>query len=168
MKARTKARARRQRIPAFGEWNYAYVGAGDWPVTQYFDSAMQAGRLVVATIPPSSPPKPANKVVKWREESATLELEDEDEDEKQRQHVVVGLGDHGGAVKKQGKQGSLVVAHDRVHASSAYKACRVGAAVKAMDQDLYHIPPDMLCHEPRKRLTRRSLWIGCLGLDCVA
>ncbi|XP_066335497.1 uncharacterized protein [Miscanthus floridulus] len=150
MKARTKARARRQRIPAFGEWNYAYVGAGDWPVTQYFDSALQAGQLVVA-IPPSSPPKPANKVVKWREESATLELEDEDE--KQRQHVVVGLGDHGGAVKKQGKQESLVVAHDRVH---------------AMDQDLYHIPPDMLCHEPRKRLTRRSLWIGCLGLDCVA
>lgn len=53
-------RARRQqRIPAFGEWNYEYGGAGDdWPVTQYFDSAMQAG-LVVA-IPPS--PKPAKKV----------------------------------------------------------------------------------------------------------
>ncbi|XP_066342808.1 uncharacterized protein [Miscanthus floridulus] len=151
-----KARARRQRIPAFGEWNYTYVGAGDWPVTQYFDSAMQAGRLVLA-IPPSSPPKPANKVVKWRESATpTLELEDEDEDEdeKQRQQdVVVGLGDHGGAVKKQGKQQSTVV--------HAYEA------VKAIDQDLYHIPPDMLCHDPRKRLTRRSLWMGCLG-HCVA
>ena len=93
-------------------------------------------------------------MVKWREESATLELEDEDE--KQRQHVVVGLGDHGGAVKKQGKQQSLVVAHDRVHASSAYKACRVGVAVKAMDQDLYHIPPDMFCHEPRVSTSRPS------------
>ncbi|CAD6256978.1 unnamed protein product [Miscanthus lutarioriparius] len=154
MKARTKARARRQRIPAFGEWNYAYVGAGDWPVTQYLDSAMQAGRLVVA-IPPS-PPKPANKVVKWRESATlSLELEDEDEDEKQRQqHVVVGLGDHGGAVKKQGKQQSTVV--------------RAYEAVKAIDQDLYHIPPDMLCHDPRKRLRRRSLWMGCLGLNCVA
>ncbi|KAG0529905.1 hypothetical protein BDA96_05G137700 [Sorghum bicolor] len=162
-----KATARRQRIPAFGEWNYAYVGAGDWPVTQYFDSAMQAGRLVMA-IPPPSPPKPAAN--KWRESSGTLELEDEDEDEdeKQRQQHVVAVG-HGGAVKKQGKQQQ----QQQSPVAHAYsKACRrVGAAaavVKAMDQDLYHIPPDMLCHEPRKRVTRRSLWMGCLGLDCVA
>ncbi|KAF8766237.1 hypothetical protein HU200_007744 [Digitaria exilis] len=145
-----KVRARRQRVPAFGEWNYDYVGAGDWPVTQYFDSAMKAG-LVVAMRPS---PKPAKKVVKWSD-SATLELEDE----KQRQRVVVGLGEHG-AVKKQGK-------HSRVaDASPAYKACRV--PVKAVDQDLYQIPPDMLCHEPRKRLTRRNLWMGCLGLSCIA
>jgi hypothetical protein len=48
-----QARARRQRIPAFGEWNYSY--GGDWPVTQYFDSAMQAG-----LVPPS--PMPVKKV----------------------------------------------------------------------------------------------------------
>ena len=82
-------------------------------------------------------------MVKWREESATLELEDEDEDEKQRQHVVVGLGDHGGAVKKQGKQQSTVV--------------RAYEAVKAIDQDLYHIPPDMLCHDPRVSRPSSSL-----------
>jgi hypothetical protein len=43
-----QARARRQRIPAFGEWNYSY--GGDWPVTQYLDSA----------VPPS--PMPVKKV----------------------------------------------------------------------------------------------------------
>ncbi|TKW16950.1 hypothetical protein SEVIR_5G332800v4 [Setaria viridis] len=149
-----KVQARRQRIPAFGEWNYDYGGAGDWPVTQYFDSAMQAG--LVVTIPPS--PKPAKKAVKWSG-SATLEAEDE----KQRQAVVVGLGEQG-AVKIQGKQSR--VADAGAHASPAYKACRL--AVKAVDQDLYQIPPDMLCHEPRKRLTRRSVWMGCLGLSCVA
>jgi hypothetical protein len=75
-------------------------------------------------------------VVKWRE-SATPTLELDEEDEKQRQQVVVGLGEgeHGGAAKKQGKQQTTVV--------HAYEA------VKAIDQDLYHIPPDMLCHEPR-------------------
>ena len=51
-----KVRARRQRVPAFGEWNYDYAGAGDWPVTQYFDSTMQAG-LVVAIPPSTKPPK---------------------------------------------------------------------------------------------------------------
>ncbi|XP_039852276.1 uncharacterized protein LOC120710751 isoform X2 [Panicum virgatum] len=151
-----KVRARRQRVPAFGEWNYDYGGAGDWPVTQYFDSAMQAG-LVVA-IPPST--KPPKKAVKWSD-SATLESEDE----KQRQPVVVGLGGEQGAVKKQGKQSR--VADAGAHASPAYKACP--AAVKAVDQDLYQIPPDMLCHDPRKRVTRRrSAWMGCLGLGCVA
>ena len=52
-----KVRARRQRVPAFGEWNYDYGGAGDWPVTQYLDSAMQAAGLVVAIPPSTKPPK---------------------------------------------------------------------------------------------------------------
>jgi len=55
-----KVRARRQRVPAFGEWNYDYGGAGDWPVTQYFDSAMQAAGLVVAISPSTKPPKKVN------------------------------------------------------------------------------------------------------------
>jgi hypothetical protein len=70
--------------------------------------------------------------VKWSD-SATLEVDE-------RQHkVVVGLGDHG-ALKKQGKQSRVADAAD-------YKACRV--VNKAVDQDLYEIPPDMLCHKPR-------------------
>ena len=77
--------------------------------------------------------------MKWSD-SATLEAEDE----KQRQAVVAGLGEQG-AVKKQGKQSR--VADAGAHASPAYKACR--AAVKAVDQDLYQIPPDMLCQDPR-------------------
>ncbi|XP_062183259.1 uncharacterized protein LOC133887347 [Phragmites australis] len=147
-----KVRARRQRIPAFGEWNYDY--GGDWPVNQYFDSAMQA-RLGIA-LPPS--PKPLKKV-EWSN-SAPLEQE-----EKQRQQQLHhgGLGEHG-AVKKQGKQSR--VADAGAHAA-AYKVCRM--AVKAMDQDLYAIPPDMLCDKPRqKRRTKRSLGLGCLGLGCIA
>ena len=56
-------RARPRRIPAFGEWNYYDHGGygyadGDWPVTQYFESAMQPG--MVFALPAS--PKPAKKV----------------------------------------------------------------------------------------------------------
>lgn len=78
--------------------------------------------------------------MKWSG-SGTLEPEDE----KQRRHaVVVGLGEQG-PVKIQGKQSR--VADAGAHAAPAYKACRL--AVKPVDQDLYQIPPDMLCHEPR-------------------
>lgn len=93
-------------------------------------------------------------MVKWRQSAtATLELEDEDdkhehqdEKKKQQQHlgldvvVGLGLGGAGAARKQQGKQQSPVV---------GYQARRRRAAVKTVDQDLYHIPPDMLCHEPR-------------------
>ncbi|XP_062198064.1 uncharacterized protein LOC133900829 [Phragmites australis] len=150
-----KVRARRQRIPAFGEWNYDYGSGSDWPVTQYFDSAMQPG--LVMALPPS--PKHVKKVVKWSDSPAL----DDDEKQQPRHTVVVGLAEHG--MKKQGKQSR--VADTRAHAADCnYKACRV---VRAVDEDLYEIPPDMLCpHEPRKRLTKRSLWMGCLGLSCIA
>ncbi|KAL6659752.1 hypothetical protein ACP70R_002581 [Stipagrostis hirtigluma subsp. patula] len=138
------ARARRQRIPAFGEWNYGYA-AGDWPVTQYFDSALQAG--LGMALPPS--PKPVKKVVKWSDSAPVFE------EEKPAKNT---MGEHGhGAGKKQGKQSRV--------ADCNYKACRV---VKAVDEDLYQIPPDMLCNKPRKRVTSKSLWMGCLGLSCIA
>ncbi|BAF28130.1 uncharacterized protein [Oryza sativa Japonica Group] len=174
-----KERVRRRRIPAFGEWNYDGDGDlgggggcygygyrdGDWPVTQYFDSAMQARGLVIS-LPPS--PKPPKKAVKWIDSGALGEEEVVDEKQRQRQHkVVVGLavagGEHG-AARKQGKQSR--VADGGAHAAMGYKGCRP-AVVKAVDRDLYEIPPDMLCNKPRKRVTR-SLWMGCLGLSCVA
>jgi hypothetical protein len=74
-----------------------------------------------------------NQAVKWSD-SATLEVDEG------QQKVVVGLGDYG-ALKKQGKQSS------RVADAADYKACRL--VNKAVDQDLYEIPPDMLCHKRR-------------------
>ncbi|XP_006663381.2 uncharacterized protein LOC102704752 [Oryza brachyantha] len=169
-----KERLRQRRIPAFGEWNYDHDGHGggcygygyrdgDWPVTQYFDSAMQAGGMVMS-FPPS--PKPAKKAVKWFDSGALGEV---DEKQKQRQHkvVVVSAGEHGAAVK-QGKQSRVADAGAHAASTGRSKACKPPpAVVKAVDRDLYDIPPDMLCRKPRKRVTR-SLWMGCLGLGCVA
>ncbi|KAL6840861.1 hypothetical protein ACP4OV_029387 [Aristida adscensionis] len=142
--AMKKPRARPRRIPAFGEWNYGYGGGGgDWPVTQYFDAALQlqAG-LVMA-------PKPVKKVVKWSD-SYTLEVEDGEKHHQQQQHKK-----EQGVVKKQSRV-----------ADCSRKV------VKAVDEDLYEIPPDMLCNKPRhkKKVTtaKKSLWMGCLGLSCIA
>ncbi|XP_020150244.1 uncharacterized protein [Aegilops tauschii subsp. strangulata] len=170
-----KVRARPRRIPAFGEWNYyddggyGYGdGAGDWPVTQtqYLDSAMQAGIFV--TLPAS--PKPLKKVVKWSD-SGTLEVDGE---QRQRQEVVVGLREQHGTKKEEGRGKPVEIYLKVPHAADAHLSTTAGynktsrrvRAVKAVDEDLYVIPPDMLCHNnPRKRLTKR-LWIGCLG--CVS
>ncbi|VAI10470.1 uncharacterized protein LOC119294119 [Triticum dicoccoides] len=164
-----KVRARPRRIPAFGEWNYyddggyGYGdGAGDWPVTQCLDSAMQAGLFV--SLPTS--PKPLKKVVKWSD-SGTLEVDGEQRQrQRQRQKVVVGLREEHGP--KKPIEIYLKVSDADAHlAASCNKASRRARAVKAVDEDLYVIPPDMLCHNnnQRKRLTKR-LWIGCLG--CVS
>uniref|UniRef100_A0A0A9AYD1 Uncharacterized protein n=1 Tax=Arundo donax TaxID=35708 RepID=A0A0A9AYD1_ARUDO len=40
--------------------------------------------------------------------------------------------------------------------------------VRPVDEDLYQVPPpdSVYGHARRKRATR-SLWMGCLGLNCV-
>jgi hypothetical protein len=50
--------------------------------------------------------------------------------------VVVGLPEHGR--KKVSDAGAPMSA-----------SCKTRRAVKAVDEDLYVIPPDMLCHKPR-------------------
>uniref|UniRef100_N1QXG8 Uncharacterized protein n=1 Tax=Aegilops tauschii TaxID=37682 RepID=N1QXG8_AEGTA len=54
----------------------------------------------------------------------------------------------------------------RAAADTATK--RVPAA-GAVDEDLYKVPRPLVYQKPRKmRKVIWSLWIGCLGLDCIA
>ncbi|XP_065046116.1 uncharacterized protein LOC135677674 [Musa acuminata AAA Group] len=42
-------------------------------------------------------------------------------------------------------------------------------APKAVDEDLYKIPPELLHHKKPKRARMfKNLWSGCMGLDSVA
>ncbi|XP_064966843.1 uncharacterized protein LOC103988279 isoform X2 [Musa acuminata AAA Group] len=42
-------------------------------------------------------------------------------------------------------------------------------APKAVDEDLYKIPPELLHHQKPKRARMfKNLWSGCMGLDSVA
>ncbi|THU58751.1 hypothetical protein C4D60_Mb03t17710 [Musa balbisiana] len=136
----------RRQIPAFGSWNYY----DDLPITQYFESAMQAGLVRGQSFVedadlyqvPSSPAK-----LSYHQRHQRKEKRGGD-----KQHQT-------GQQRKQGKVCDVTV--------TAPATPRRIRAPKAVDEDLYKIPPELLYQKPkRKRLLRG--WSGCLGLHCVA
>lgn len=153
-------------IPAFGMWNYC----SDLSITQYFDSAMQArlmkrwncrgsaaaaavvvgekggvagGEQLVLFRTPSFQRKPAAQIKVIRREvekhcDGANELQD-------------------GGVRA-------------AEAAVAYPVMKRKVIVsQAVDEDLYKVPQPPMYEKPRKmRRVVWSMWIGCLGLDCVA
>ncbi|XP_066357498.1 uncharacterized protein [Miscanthus floridulus] len=160
---------RRRQIPAFGRWNQH--SDDEVPITQYFESAVQAGLLVrpgghcyhdataaaaelVLFRSSASPPphKPAKKV------RSTME----------------GPGHHnevhvqaGSRRQQQLRQEALppFVAGDGSRPARPPRRPRVVRA--AVDEDLYKVPSDML-RKKKGRKHVRSMWMGCVGLNCVA
>uniref|UniRef100_J3MDX3 RIN4 pathogenic type III effector avirulence factor Avr cleavage site domain-containing protein n=1 Tax=Oryza brachyantha TaxID=4533 RepID=J3MDX3_ORYBR len=137
-------------IPAFGSWNYC----DDLPITQCFDQAIKARltkgrrggggerRLLV----PFSASVPAPR---------------------RAAHVKVIRRD---AAEKQWINGfeKMMIQAGRAAGAVYGTAKRKAAGNKPVDEDLYKVPPQEQ-DDPRK--TRKvvwSLWIGCLGLDCIA
>ncbi|KAG2628852.1 uncharacterized protein LOC120699294 isoform X2 [Panicum virgatum] len=154
-----RGRRRRQQIPVFGEWNQQQCE--ELPMTQYFESAMQAGLVVRAgrccyhhggteaaalssRSPSGSPPphKPAKKARSAMESH-------------QQQQVV-----H--AVSRRRQQGAPLVA------DGGPRAPRRPRVVRSVDEDLYKVHPDLLPKKGKPRKNVRSLWMGCVGLNCVA
>ncbi|KAJ8476895.1 hypothetical protein OPV22_020622 [Ensete ventricosum] len=41
-------------------------------------------------------------------------------------------------------------------------------ALKAVDEDLYKIPPELLYQKPKRKRSLRKLWSGCMGINSVA
>ncbi|ONK72534.1 uncharacterized protein A4U43_C04F20410 [Asparagus officinalis] len=39
---------------------------------------------------------------------------------------------------------------------------------KAVDEDLYKIPPELLYRTPKRKRMLRNYFSGCLGLNCIA
>ncbi|KAE8780417.1 hypothetical protein D1007_46435 [Hordeum vulgare] len=170
-------------IPAFGEWNYGDGDGDDWSVlAQRLESAMHA------QFPVHKPCKRA-RAGRRRRVPAFGEWNNHG----------VGDGDAGGwtaAVVNQCFE--PVMAHKSlkhefngydsggvamgmhykvarqtwVHDSAPHSAMEPFsfAAAKAVDDDLYDVPPDMPCAKPlRKGWTwMRSLLMRCCGLNCFA
>ncbi|CAL4892530.1 unnamed protein product [Urochloa decumbens] len=153
-----------QQIPVFGEWNQLQCEA-ELPMTQYFESAMQAGLvarpghhcyhdaaagevvLFRSSSSSGSPPphKPAKKVRSSGMESG------------QQQEQVHAVS------SRRRQQGPLAVADGGPRA--ARRPCRV---VRSVDEDLYKVHPDLIPKKGKGRKHVRSLWMGCVGLNCVA
>ncbi|RRT67117.1 hypothetical protein B296_00003823, partial [Ensete ventricosum] len=100
-----------RQIPAFGSWNYY----DDLPITQYFESAMQAG------------------LVRGQSFVEDADLYQKRGGDKQYQT---------GQQRKQGKVCDVTV--------TAPATPRRIRAPKAVDEDLYKIPPELLYQKPKR------------------
>ncbi|ONK58803.1 uncharacterized protein A4U43_C09F16800 [Asparagus officinalis] len=147
---------RRVQIPAFGDWDYC----DEMPITQYFESAMQAGLirghffadedagLFKAHPPPAPAPPPRSKPAP-------------------RSKKVKG-GGGGGGEKRQQQAKEQLRKQGRVYDLTPQSPRKPARAPKAVDEDLYKIPPELLRQKPKRKRMLRKLLSGCLGLNCVA
>ncbi|KAH0467043.1 hypothetical protein IEQ34_004281 [Dendrobium chrysotoxum] len=146
---------KRLQIPTFGNWDYG----DEMPITQYFESARQAGLVRsgfsgegcdadLFNVPVVMPVKLAHQEGLCRRK-------------------VRKRNDSGGEAKghskehKQSKQG-------KVSGEVSRPPRRSVAAPKAVDEDLYKIPPELLYQKPKRKRFLRHLFSGCLGLNCIA
>ncbi|KAJ8464288.1 hypothetical protein OPV22_026840 [Ensete ventricosum] len=134
---------RRRRIPAFGNWDYS----DELPITQYFESAAQAGLI--------------------RDQCSS----GDDKLSKPAAAPVKPVGCHNEVKKGGGKGEKLRRKQERECGVTPQDNSqrRPGRAPKAVDEDLYKIPPELLYQKPKKVQKRflRSPWPACLGLSCV-
>ncbi|KAG6490928.1 uncharacterized protein LOC122006870 isoform X1 [Zingiber officinale] len=135
---------KRQSIPAFGNWDYC----SDLPITQYFESAVQAG--LVRGCQFHGEAAAGDDLFKLPPLRASCGGRVKKGDEKQHQR---------GQERKQGK-----VFDDAAVGGGA----RLRRDPKAVDEDLYKIPPELLYKKPKRKRVLRSLWSGCMGLHCIA
>ncbi|XP_015698611.1 uncharacterized protein LOC107305443 [Oryza brachyantha] len=155
-------RRRRRHVPAFGEWNKNY-GDEPWP------QAGVGGVVIVAEPEPeacseawfSYPGRPTSR--------KTVAPPPPPPRVKARRPGRERPRDDGGKGRLQEEAAPRLSDHSYGLAKKA--AVRESTRRPAVDADLYRVPPpppdDVACKRPRKRAVR-GLWMGCLGLDCVA
>lgn len=145
-------------IPAFGDWDHA----NDLPITQYFESARQAGLLRFSSSSGESDPYNFNRLagggtnnnndlyaVDFKKHSCTLDPPNK----------KVRVGEKRGAhVKEQRKQGKVCdVSEPASKGSKQLQNDVVRSRLpvrphKPVDEDLYKIPPELLRSSKRKKM----------------
>ncbi|XP_048545494.1 uncharacterized protein LOC125524488 [Triticum urartu] len=165
-------------IPAFGQWNYG--GGDDWSVlSQRFESAMhtqfpvhkpckraRAGRR--RRVPPFG---------EWNNHSNgdgdgwTAAVNQCFEPGVAHKSLKQDLTGYDNGVVAMGKQ-HKIARQTWVDDSGPHVAMEpfFFTAVKAVDDDLYEVPPDMPCAKPLRkgRTWLRSLLMRCCGINCFA
>ncbi|XP_008661467.1 uncharacterized protein [Zea mays] len=157
---------RRRQIPAFGRWNQHSVG-DEVPITQYFESAVQASLLArpghcyhdagagevllfrsSASPPPHKPPKKVRSTTECHGHHQQVQVEEVGSRRRQQQR------------RRQEPLPPFV-------SGDVSRAARPRVVRAAVDEDLYKVPSDML-RKKKGRKHVRSVWMGCVGLTCVA
>ncbi|KAF5179356.1 hypothetical protein FRX31_031054 [Thalictrum thalictroides] len=151
---------KRSHIPAFGNWDYE----DGLPITQYFESARQAGLLRYTY--------GEGDLYSY---SATTGYYDQQDDKDLYlkptnttfavvpcRKIKESEKDDYSYVKEQKKLGRV---YDMTLTSSTQQ---VYVAPKAIDEDLYKIPPELLYTHPKKRKTFGGFFSRCLMPVCAA
>ncbi|KAG8093327.1 hypothetical protein GUJ93_ZPchr0012g20609 [Zizania palustris] len=148
---RARRRGRRH-VPAFGEWNYSYTDDG-WPWVRGGSVAGETEACSEAWFnnnpdpPHQGKPAPPRKARRDRPSDGG----------KGRLHEATS-----GRSSRASDAGVVAAAATPVKAERPTR--------RRVDADLYRVPPPELASQrPRKKVVASSrLWMGCLGLNCVA
>ncbi|CBI28671.3 uncharacterized protein LOC100262060 [Vitis vinifera] len=147
-------------IPAFGNWDYA----NDLPITQYFESARQAGLIRFSSASGECDPSFASAPHPNRRPPP---LHFQKENGRERRCSCAK------EQKKQGRVCDVVAAPPRKQASAKQRSkqqppapTKAARPPKAVDEDLYKIPPDLLHSSKRKKMW--GIFPSCLVPTCMA
>ncbi|XP_051208132.1 uncharacterized protein [Lolium perenne] len=143
-------RARRPQVPAFGEWNYCYHHYGEPPAAEcYYAPVPEPEQEACSDVwfRYSPPPRKATPK-KSRRPEVDVAHREKGGGRRARAPEAGGMA-RATAIKTRGASGSRVV--------------------RPVDEDLYQVPPpELVSSHRRPRRKRRSLLMGCLGLNsCV-
>ncbi|KAK7337984.1 hypothetical protein VNO77_18578 [Canavalia gladiata] len=138
-------------IPAFGNWDYA----NDLPITQYFETARQAGLVRYSSSSgesdrdlyalPFHKPQPTRNI----STSSALKKGCRNGMVKEKENMKMNLRKQGKVcdVTEQGRKPVRKHLHDAVPRSPPHRR-----APKPVDEDLYKIPPELLRTTKRKKM----------------
>ncbi|KAJ8478611.1 hypothetical protein OPV22_022338 [Ensete ventricosum] len=139
---------KRHQVPAFGYWDYC----DELPITRYFESAVQAGLI---------------RSHFFGEDDDLFNVSAQVRPAYLNHHgKVKKAGDIGGEKhygKEQHRKRVKVISDLKLQATP-----RRHRAPKAVDEDLYKIPPELLYQKPKRKRSLKKLWSGCMGLNSVA
>ncbi|CAA6659842.1 unnamed protein product [Spirodela intermedia] len=134
----------RRHIPSFGNWEYC----DDSPITQYFESASQGG----CSAEDAAMPEDTSTELIW----TTLE--------KQLRQLKQAVREDGSPPPQPRRTRQAKVFDCEL--AAAQESIRQHRAAKAVDEDLYKIPPELLYRKQRKPVVCDFL-SRCLGLNCI-
>ncbi|MQL95308.1 hypothetical protein Taro_027974 [Colocasia esculenta] len=182
---------RRRPIPSFGNWDYCE----EVPITQYFESASQAGllrggagfgagpvgggHLYPPPLPhyyfyhhhaqdveedlfkvPAAPPVVVTAYPRKVRKGTTLEKQLKQQKQLQQQRKRLQQVREEEAPHQMKKQGRVCDCDLNTQQPSRKP--------KAVDEDLYKIPPELLYQRPKRKKTLMSEFLSrCLGLNCI-
>ncbi|KAJ0988958.1 hypothetical protein J5N97_007314 [Dioscorea zingiberensis] len=139
----------RWRIPAFGNWEFYE----ELPITQYFQSAAHPQHFYPKVDVHAKPSQQHHhnhhtKVKKSGQKG--------------------GRGGGGGGVHHQNQNQNQKQKQSKVCDVIPQTPPKRAKTPKAVDEDLYKIPPELLHQKPKRKRVLGSLFLGCIGINCVS